>query len=96
MFPFVEEINVGGRIRTFSPEVDDEDLVWHRDAEDRVIKVIESSGWYLQVDDLLPEPLTKEKKYEIKSGVWHRVIKRKDAGCLRVEIIVNEHEDTDR
>lgn len=96
MFPFSEVVQSGARVRTFSPEIDDEDLVWHRDAEDRIINVIESSGWYLQLEDLLPVLLIKEKNYEIKSGVWHRVIKRKDAGRLRVEIIVNEHEDKDR
>ena len=34
-FPFKEKINNGVYERTFSQDVDNDELVWHRDREDR-------------------------------------------------------------
>ena len=32
-------------VRTFKKDVQDDELVWHRDREDREVKVIKGSGW---------------------------------------------------
>lgn len=62
-----------GDIRTFSKEVDPEELKWHRDEEDRVVIPVNNNDWMFQRDNSLPEPMDKEIK--IARGEWHRVIK---------------------
>ena len=45
-FPFTEiQINEGTFIREFSSKVDEMELIWHRDKENRHIKVLEGNGW---------------------------------------------------
>jgi len=85
-FPFKEELQGDKRIRTFSPDVDEEELVWHRDEADRIVKVIRSEGWYLQMDDKLPRSLDVGKSYWIPMHSWHRILKRKSCTELVVEI----------
>ena len=50
-FPFVEEVEIGGSIRTFYPTRDDSEYVWHRDKEDREIEVLEGEGILLSESD---------------------------------------------
>ena len=44
-------------IRTFSESVDEMELIWHRDREDRKITIIEGRDWKLQMDNELPVSL---------------------------------------
>jgi len=74
-YPFKQEIISNKIIRTFSSEVQNEELKWHYDLKDRVVKVLEGENWKLQMDDELPEKLTPLKEYFIPKGVYHRVIK---------------------
>lgn len=74
-YPFKQEIISNKLIRTFSSEVQSEELKWHYDLKDRVVKVLEGDDWKLQMDDELPEKLTPLKEYFIPKGVYHRVIK---------------------
>lgn len=67
--PFEEK----DEIRTFSKDVESEELKWHRDREDRIVTPINSNDWMFQRDNGLPEPIDKE--IFIKKGEWHRVIK---------------------
>lgn len=67
--PFEEK----DEIRTFSKDVESEELKWHRDREDRIVTPINSNDWMFQRDNSLPEPIDKE--IFIKKGEWHRVIK---------------------
>lgn len=73
--PYDEEINESHRVRVFSEGVDDEDLKWHRDREDRLVEVIEGDGWMIQFDNELPKKLTPGTQIVIPEGVYHRVIK---------------------
>ena len=51
-FPFKEEqIDQYNFIRTFSADVDEMDLIWHADKENRIITVIEGNGWKFQFDE---------------------------------------------
>ena len=65
-FPFVEK-KVGERLflREFREDVDSQELIWHQDREDRVVKVIESAGWKLQMDNELPVLLEEGTIYNI-------------------------------
>ena len=86
IYPFVEQTHSNNmRVRTFPETVWEEDLVWHRDAEDRTIKVLSSEGWQLQMDNETPKDLLFGESYYIPKETYHRVIKGK--GDLVVEII---------
>ena len=76
--PFEQEI-IGDKIlRTFSPDVDSEELKWHRDRENRLVEILEGEDWFLQMDNELPTKLVIGEKYYIPEGVYHRVIKGKN------------------
>jgi hypothetical protein len=88
-FPFRER-PLGGKLflREFRENVDSEELIWHQDREDRVIKVLESNGWKLQLDDQLPVLLKEGSTYSIPAYVYHRVIK--GSGRLLIEVEKNK------
>jgi quercetin dioxygenase-like cupin family protein len=77
LLPFTEERSGGVRIRTFSASTDADELVWHRDDEDRNIFVVESDGWYFQRDGELPREMKPGDSILVTRNEWHRVISRK-------------------
>ena len=74
-----------GIIRLFSSEVDSEELVWHRDKENRKVEVIEGEGWQFQFNGSLPFELTEGRKFDIPEGMYHRVIKGKTKLVLKIK-----------
>ena len=44
-------------VRYFSENVDEEELIWHRDKKTRDVEVVSGDGWQLQMDNELPEEL---------------------------------------
>ena len=62
-------------IRTFKKDVQDDELVWHRDREDREVRVVKGSGWQFQREDHLPILLREGDVIQIKKEEWHRIIK---------------------
>ena len=77
-FPFEEQDN----IRIFDQDVDEMELVWHRDREDRIVVALEPTDWMFQSDNNLPQKL---EKIFIPKGTYHRVIK--GSGDLKVRVI---------
>lgn len=71
-----------GNVRVFSHQVDQDQLVWHRDREDRVIEVLGQTDWQFQFDNKIPQPL--KSGIFIPKGIYHRLIKGK--GELRLKI----------
>ena len=71
--------------RTFTEDADNSDLCWHRDREDRTVRVVEGEGWSLQLDNRLPMALVQGREYFIPEAVYHRLIKGNNT--LIVEII---------
>lgn len=87
--PFDEEIiDENTKIRTFSDNINTEELKWHVDNEDRVIEVLENKNWKLQIDNELPVKLKKGIKYFIPEGVYHRVIKGDDNLVVKITLKV--------
>ena len=80
--PFQEQKEEKYIVRTFSESIDDMELVWHRDREDRIVKSLGKTDWMIQMDNELPRPLT-EMVY-IPKNTYHRVIK--GTGDLKVRI----------
>lgn len=73
MYPFNETKDGQYFIREFSQDTPQDELVWHRDKEDRIIEATHPTDWKVQIDDELPVPLDKE--IFIPKEVFHRVIK---------------------
>lgn len=84
MFPFTEKTKENFIVRTFSPSVDPEELVWHRDKENRTIQALNDSDWQFQLEDELPFTLEKNTFVTVPKGVYHRIIK--GTGELKVGI----------
>ena len=83
-FPFQQEFINGKIRRTFSPDVDSEELKWHQDLRDRKVTIIESGGWQFQMDDSVPNKLSNAEQILIPKFAWHRVLK--GTGTLIVDI----------
>jgi hypothetical protein len=83
-FPFEQIEKEGKLIRTFSTDVDSEELMWHQDLKDRNVTVIEGNGWLFQMENELPIKLEDAKQIFIPKLAWHRVLKGN--GRLIVEI----------
>jgi len=84
MKPYFEErISKHEVIRTFSPDVNESELEWHWDEEDRLVTPIEETDWQFQFDNELP--FTIKGVINIPAGAIHRVIK--GSGELKVKIL---------
>lgn len=83
-FPFEQEIISGKIRRTFTPDVDSDELKWHQDLKDRKVTVVESGGWEFQMDNSMPNKIQNNEQFFIPKFVWHRVIKGE--GNLIVDI----------
>jgi hypothetical protein len=74
--PFEESRMQDGRfLRRFSENVDDDELVWHRDREERVVEVVQSEGWFYQADNELPVLMESGTVISIPARTWHRIIR---------------------
>ena len=80
MKPYSEYNNSDHFVREFSHNVDNKELVWHRDREDRLVEVLESDGWAFQYDNEFP--------FELLRGmgdpgtVFGPLAKLRTIGCL--------------
>ena len=84
-FPFEQIEKEGKLIRTFSTDVDSEELMWHQDLKDRKVTVIEGNGWLFQMENELPVKLSRASHIHIPKFVWHRVIKGPDQLVVEIE-----------
>jgi hypothetical protein len=74
-------------VRTFDENVDSEELIWHKDRQNRRIHILSGDNWYLQLDDQLPKVLEVGKEYYIPKETYHRVIKGEGNLVIRFPII---------
>jgi len=85
MKPYIEEIlNENLSIRQFDNSIDEQELVWHRDREDRIIIPLQENDWKIQLDNQLPINLNPNNPIFIESGQYHRVIKGNDDLFIKV------------
>lgn len=86
IFPFTEEaVSDKIRIRTFPSTIWEEDLVWHRDANDRHIQILSGDNWKIQFDNCLPVDLIQFETYFIPKETYHRIIKGSSDLIIRIE-----------
>jgi hypothetical protein len=91
MKPYKETENGNIVRRTFSDNVPESELVWHRDHEDRVVLPLNENDWMVQFDNKLPTKLNVGEEYFIPKDTFHRVIK--GSGELQVEIIKTDFDE---
>jgi len=68
--------------RKFTQDIDEQELVWHRDKKDRQVTVIGKTDWMFQLEDEIPQQL-KDMIF-IPKDTYHRVIK--GTGELNIQI----------
>lgn len=75
--PFQETYLVGEGLylRTFSKDLEPEQMQWHWDEEDRDFIVLQSSGWKFQRDNQNPIEMKPGDVISVKEGEYHRGIK---------------------
>ena len=84
MKPYQEQVlEENTFIREFSQDIDELDLIWHMDGEDRTIVAVEETDWLFQFDDELP--LSLNSPIFIPQHKIHRVIK--GTNNLKLKII---------
>lgn len=72
-------------LREFQHDVDEGELIWHRDKSDREIAVMSGFNWKLQMDNELPEELKQGRVYHINKMVYHRLIKGSGKLLLKIK-----------
>lgn len=72
-----------GEIRTFDKNTSEDELVWHRDREDRIIYPLATTDWKFQFDNETPVNITK--LLFIPKDTYHRVIKGTGDLIIRVQ-----------
>ena len=68
--------------RNFMSDLNEEELIWHRDREDREISIVEGDGWYIQMDNELPKLMQKESIFKIPKETWHRIINKNGTNLI--------------
>lgn len=88
--PYTQVVEDKYIVREFSSDVDETELIWHRDKQTREVTVLQGEGWKLQMDNRLPIELEKGKLYNIPKMEYHRIIKGK--GNLVIQIWENNYD----
>ena len=68
-------VDAGVFVRSFSEQLDDSEMIWHRDRNDRTIKVLEGSGWKFQYDNKLPFEIKEGDVFSVDAYEYHRLLK---------------------
>lgn len=85
VLPYEQYIENDKLIRIFNPEIDTEELKWHRDLKDRLVRIVKSGGWEYQEENKLPTLLEDGMKIFIPKDSWHRVIAGHDTLIVEIE-----------
>ena len=84
-FPFKEtQVNESVFLRKFSRNTSQDDLIWHRDREDRIVEVISGKGWRFQRDNEVPIILNEGDVVKISANEYHRLVKGTNDLYLKV------------
>ncbi len=83
-FPFTQKNEDGYIVRTFTHDVESEELTWHYDLHERFVVCEHDTDWQIQFDNGLPKQIKKGETVHVPPLVYHRVIK--GTGDLTVKI----------
>ena len=82
--PYMELKLRDGKIRVFREDIEEQDLIWHRDQNDRSLVVLEGYKWQLQKDNELPVDLLEGHEYNINKMEYHRILKGEGDLVIRI------------
>jgi|13_taG_2_1085334.scaffolds.fasta_scaffold00130_21 quercetin dioxygenase-like cupin family protein len=90
-FPFKEKILEETEKHTvlerfFLKDLNEEELIWHRDKEDREIFILEGEGWYIQFENELPHLMHVNSFFKINRNIYHRLIS-KNISNLKIKLV---------
>jgi quercetin dioxygenase-like cupin family protein len=68
--------------RDFMSSLESGELNWHMDKEDREVVVVKGDGWYLQIENELPQMMQKESIFKIPKETWHRIINKNGTNLI--------------
>jgi len=71
--PYTENKKGKYIIREFDVNISTDELVWHRDTNDRVVEVLSGNGWKFQMDNRLPIELKEGMELQIPKETFHRI-----------------------
>lgn len=72
-------------IRTFNPDVDSDELLWHRDKKNRIVTALAENDWLYQEDNQLPVLINKRQSIKIDKMRYHRIIKGSTKLVLHIQ-----------
>lgn len=73
--PYTDELVDGFHIRKFNSIINENELKWHWDKEDRIVLCEQETDWMIQMDNELPQKIKKNIPIFVPEGVYHRLIK---------------------
>jgi hypothetical protein len=71
--PYQELRTFNTILRKFTEDIDEHELVWHRDRRDRKVEVLNNTNWMVQLEDEIPQQL--KQTIFIPKNTYHRLIK---------------------
>jgi len=84
-YPFKQKkISKNVLLREFSRDVHEEELVWHRDKNTRIVEVVKGVGWKFQRDNQFPVTLREGDRFEIPAEQYHRLVKGKTKLVVKI------------
>jgi hypothetical protein len=83
--PFCEVRHEKSLLRWFTEDVEEKELIWHKDRKDRKVRVIGGKNWQIQFDNELPIKLEQNKEYFVPKETYHRIIKGEYNLILEIE-----------
>ena len=87
--PYIE---LSDKMRVFPNDIPEEELVWHRDEENRIIRVVNGVGWQFQYENNLPFELEVGEILFIPKMMYHRIYKKGNNNLI-IEIVKNDGND---
>lgn len=80
-----KKLSSGRLIREFSSDTNSGELKWHRDENNRLIRVLNENDWLIQFENELPIELIEGEYLHIPEKMFHRVIKGKSSLVIAIE-----------
>ncbi len=72
--PYTELKTDGYILREFDSDIDVDELIWHRDTNDRIVEIVQGIGWKFQLDNKVPIDLAVGDTITIPKEIYHRII----------------------
>jgi len=72
-------------LRKFDNNINQNELIWHRDKKNREVTVLNGMNWKFQYDNSLPFILRIGDTFRVPAETYHRLIKGTTALLLKIK-----------